>query len=287
MEVRLGTTPTLRLVPDEPMASPTGKIYDVDGTTVATIVPVPSAVSTTVDDDDDEANTRARFHVVSATGIARGLTLRVNDAQWGEADAVVASVDELWVRTVEPLPGIPTEGATVIGLTVECTLPEAATDEIADGFRLELLDGDVSDNLTFNVVRWPFVGPCKAMHVRKKLASRMSSLELEEQDHETMADDVNAEIRGRLMAARVQPSSFWDKAALKRLLSPTLNLYLADERDIWPANYTLPDYVRLLETKIRGILDSLLKSAEPVDENRDGELTPTEAKGTHATKMAR
>lgn len=286
MDVQLATTPTVRLVPDDPMSAPTAVVYGSDGDQLATATPTPSAVDTTV---AEHADSPQSFVVTSATGIVPGLTVRVTDDSWGEADAVVASIDETWLTLVSPLPGPPAAGSTVVGLDVTVPLPAGATDELGMAKRLEVVEGANRVALVINVVAHPYVGPCRARHVRAIVARKQPShaATMSEQLCEQIAEEANADIRGRLLASRAFVSAYWDPDALRRLRAPVLGLLLGEEHGIWDANVDREVYVDRLERKIDKIVGELLHSAEPYDEDLDGELTETEAEGVSATRLDR
>lgn len=284
MDVQLATTPTLRLVPDEPMSAPTAVVYGADGEQLATATPTPSAVSTAVAQHSDGPSA---FAVDDATGIAPGLTVRVTDDSFGEADSVVASVDGTWVTLVTPLPAPPAAGSTVVGLDVTVPLPAGATDELGMAKRLEVVEGTVRVAKVFNVVAYPIDGPCRAQHVRALVSRKQPSKLLGEQLCAEIADAGNAEIRGQLLASRSFVSAYWDPDALRRLRVPVLSLILAEEHGIWDANVDREVYVDRLERKVEKIIGQILQSAEPYDEDLDGELTEEEAEGFTATRLER
>lgn len=284
MDVQLATTPTLRLVPDEPMSAPTAVVYGANGEQLATATATPSDVSTTVAQHSDGPSA---FAVDDAAGIAPGLTVRVTDDSFGEADSVVASVDGTWVTVVTPLPAPPAAGSTVVGLDVTVPLPAGATAELGLAKRLEVVEGTVRVAKVFNVVAYPIDGPCRAQHVRALVSRKQPSKLLGEQLCVEIADAGNAEIRGQLLASRSFVSAYWDPDALRRLRVPVLSLILAEEHGIWDANVDREVYVDRLERKVEKIVGQILQSAEPYDEDLDGELTEVEAEGFTTTRLER
>lgn len=285
MDVQRGKTPTVRLVPDVPMSAPTAAVYDADGSLLASPNATPSTVNTTVAEDAD--NTQQVLKLASATGVERGLTVRVTDASFGTADAVVSAIDGVYCHLVQPLPAIPDTGSSVRGLDVSVELPEEATDELGLGRRLEVVEGNARATLVFNVVAYPFEGPCSAMHVREVLARRQSSVRLDEELLARIADEVNAEIRARLMASRAFLSAYWDPKAVSRIRRPVINLILGEEHGIWDANIDRERYVERQERLISIRLGDLLKSAEAYDQDMDGELTDEEQAGVTVTRLQR
>lgn len=282
MDVQKGRSKVVKLVPDSPMMSPTATIYGLDGAALSTVlVATPSAVSTAVVADD--ANAREVFEVGSVAGIVGALHVLVTDAQFGTAVGVVSSVDSVTklVTLVDPLPAEPAVGATVVGLDVSVEIPTSVTAELAKGYILEVAeDGVDSVRLEFNVVRFPFVGPCKAHHVREKLAKGYpSQLSADEVLHQRVADEVNRQIRARLLKSARYVSAYWNPDTLAPVRAPMLTLVLAEQYGMREAGSSREEFLSGTRLEVRDRIGDVLNSIQPIDANMDGEVDADEQKG--------
>lgn len=282
MDVQKGRSKVATLVPDSPMVSPAATIYGLDGEAVAvTLTATPSTVDTTCAGADSD--TRQSFEVSSTEGIAPGLSVLVTDAQWGTAQSVVSAVDTdtSIIRLVEPLPGIPSADATVEGLDVTVTIPTDATAEIGLGYVLEVATDDVDPvRLEFNVVRFPFVGPCKAHHVRAKLARGYpGELSRDETFHQRIADEVNAQIRARLMTSARYVSAYWNPEALAPVRAPMLLLVLAEQHGLREPGSSRDDFLSAARLEVTERIGAVLSSRQPIDSDMDGQIDTEEQRG--------
>lgn len=286
MDVQLGHTPTLRVVPERPMTSPAARVISPAGKVLATASAEPSAVDATV--ESASAADRLGFEDV-VEGLRPGLMILVTDSVFGEARARVSTVDADGVRLVQPLPQAPQVGARVQGLDVLVTLPEAATAALEMHRKLEVYTDDDAVSLVFNVVRFPFVGPVTTLHVRDTLARRQGSVRLDEIRLEELRDDANALIRGELLSSRVYLTEFWDPDALTRMRMVAVNYVLATQLDVWPAGVVQDTYVASLEQRLEVLAGKLKTSAEERDANLNGKLDEAEigAPQSHSTQLVR
>lgn len=290
MDVQLGRSKVVKLVPDSPMASPTAAIYDRLGADLGvTVTATASAVDTVVVSNAD--NTRQAFEIDNVTGIDAGLSVLVTDAQFGSAVGIVSAVDAdtYVVRLVDPLPAVPSADATIEGLDVTVTIPTDATAALYLGYVLEVSDDDVDPiRVEFNVVRFPFVGPCKAHHVRSLLARGYpGELSRDETFHAQVAAEVNAQIRSRLLASARYVSAYWNPDTLGPVRSPMLRLVLAEQHGLREAGASREEFLSSTRLEVSARIGDVLNSVQPADGNMDGKIDDYEAKGDIGAEWVR
>lgn len=291
MDIQQGKSVVVTLVPEAPMGVPVAAAYDRRG---AELVPsgsiscAASGYSATV--VSDPTNTRSRFEVSTVSGgLSPGLFVRVTDPAWGTAIAEVSGVEGDFIRCVEPLPDIPAAGSTIVGLNVSVTVPTGATSALGVGNVLEVTDSSAPANvarLAFAVVRFPFQGPCLARHVRERIARGFpGELLRDEQFHRRVADEVNRQIRARLLAAQNYPSRYWDPQSLASIRPAMLRLVLADQHGLREGGSTRDDYLDQAEREVEARVRDVLKSVELYDADGDGKLDDTETSGVRRWTM--
>lgn len=277
MDIRKGTSRVVTLIPSSPMSAPSAVIYDATGEEVvgsADLTADPSAVNTTVSLD---ASSKTIFAVESTTGIVPGLTLLVSDDAWGSATSEVSAVEDGSVRLVDPLPDAPRAGATVKGLDVTVEIPTAATQTLGVGFVVEVTDADTAMQAEFAVVRFPMAGPCKAQHIREKIARGYpGEYQRDERFHERAAEKVNQAIRNRLMGSGKYLSRFWSEPALGPLRSAMITLVLSLEYGLREGGQDRGQYNSDAERDVEARKQELLASAQTYDGNGDGKIADTE-----------
>lgn len=270
MDIQQGTSKTVRLVPPAPMTSPIATVYDRARNVLVTPTATPSTVDTTVAAGD---STTDELVLASGVGLTRGSWIRVTDAAFGDARSEVSSVDGAVVRLVDPLPAVPSVGAVVEGLDVAVTLTGAATASLYMSYVLEVSDGVDAVRLVYNVVVYPYVGPCDDTTVRELLARAYpSELELvrDTARHARIAREVNAAIRGRLLASKTYISGYWSPDALSNVCAPMLRLVLAERYGLREGGSDRDQYLTSLRFEVRDRIAELIQSSETHDDDNDG-----------------
>jgi hypothetical protein len=270
------------------MTSPVAKVYDRDGKTVAEPTSTPSAISTTVAADAD--NSRTVLVVASASGCAPGRVVRVVDPVWGIATSAIATVDAAEVRLVTPLPGVPATGATVRGLEVSVALP--AFSALYKGYVLELADAAVEPTVrwTFNVCKYPFVGPCSAQDIRDMVSVSWPGERAVMGDparQEYLAAEVNARIRARLLKSETYLSDYWDPDAFVELKDVVMRLVLAEKCNLRESGTDRNEYLRGLRFEFRDRIGDIIQSAQLADPDGNGKVSDRELKGRFVIDLAR
>lgn len=286
VDLQLNEAATLSVVPPSPWASPTAEVKTRAGVSVGTPTATPSAVDTTVDGGGVSPSI---FSVAVSTGIARGLTLQVNDPQFGIADSVVASINGKEVKLVTPLPVAPSDGATVKGLDVSVALDaETYTAALGLSFVLEVKQSGVARRRVFNVCTYPFVGPMTEEMVREHMTRHWPG---ERSVHaaewcQRVADQVNRFLRGRLLESDAYISEFWNPNALEEVSFILLDLVLFRRGYRMPG--TNPDeFYRSTDIQLERRIGALLKSATPRDIDRDGIIDDDELDGDATSVLVR
>lgn len=278
---------TVTVVPPSPWTTASASLQKPDGTALspAPVTTPRSASNRSVASATDGAT----FVVDIATGISRGVTVRVTDAtQWGEADAVVANVSGTAVTLVEPLPATPAPGATVRVLDVDVALTSTHTADLGLSFLLEVSSGEETVREVVNVVAFPYVGPMTARRVRDYVATQWPA-ELRvrpEAWYARVADEANRYIRGRLLEGHVYVSQYWDPDALLEIG------WLVLQRELFKRGLRMPGqapdvFMRSVNFELRDRLGGLLKSATPNDTDRDGIIDSDEVEGIESTLLER
>lgn len=275
----------MRLVPLAPMSGPTCRVLDRKGAVLASPVPAPHAGATTVATDAD--NSAQRFKLTVSAGFAVGDTIRVTDATWGSAPAVLSSVDGAFVRTVEPLPATPRDGATVVGLDVLVVVPTPATATLSldNMVVVETADEEVTE--LFNVVAHPFRGPVLSIAVRDYMTRLFNGESTSDETwYGRIAAECNANIRGRLLASGSYISRYWDPDALREIGSNMMQLVLAGY-GYYSSDSTREDYMRSLRIELKERFGDVLKGDQPYDSNGDGVIDDVEADGSTTIRGSR
>lgn len=292
MDVQKGRSKVVTLVPDSPMASPVAAIYGLDGAdTGVSVSASASSFSSTVASSPTTPNTRSSIQLDSVSGLLPGASVLVTDDQFGTAQSVVSAVDASAkvMRLVDALPAAPASGATVEGLDVTATIPTEATSALGLGYILEVTGtGAEPVRLEFNVVRFPFIGPCKAHHVRAKLARGYpGELSKDEVLHQRIADTVNAQIRARLMTSARYVSAYWNPETLEPVRAPMLLLVLAEQYGIREAGSTRDDYLSAARLEVTDRLGAVLSSRQPIDSDMSGAIDVEEQRGDIGSEWVR
>lgn len=270
MDIQQGSTKTVRFVPPAPMTLPLATIYDRARNEIASPAATPSAVDTTV---AAGASTPTLLVLTDATGLERGSWIQVWDPEFTSARAEVSSVDGDVVRLVDPLPATPSEGAAVEGIDIAVTITGVATASLYRGYVLEVSDGVDVVRIEYNVVTYPYVGPCDDTTVRELLARAYpSELELvrDTARHARIAREVNAAIRGRLLASKTYISGYWSPDALSNVCAPMLRLVLAERYGLREGGSDRDQYLSSLRFEVRDRIAELIQSAETYDDDDDG-----------------
>lgn len=287
-DIQVGRARTVYLVPPELMASPVAKVYDRENNEVASPTATPSAISTTVAADDD--NSRTVVTLASAAGCAPGKTLRFVDPVWGTARSQIATVDGAEVRLVTPLPGTPSTGATVRGLDVAVAL--SAFSALYKGYVLELADAGVEPTVrwTFNVCKYPFVGPCTAADIRDMVSVSWPGERAVMGDparQEYLAAEVNGRIRARLLKSETYLSDYWDPDAFVEVKDVVMRLVLAEKCNLRESGTDRNEYLRGLRFEFRDRIGDIIQSAQLADTDGDGKVSATELKGRFVIDLTR
>lgn len=286
VDVQKGKTKVVRLVPDGPMGSPAATLYDRNDAVKATgLVCVPSAIDTEA--VQDASNTRTVVRVNDPSGAAIGETVRFNLGNGRYATSVVSALNGAYLSLTDPLPEIPSDGAPVVGLDVLVTIPVEATDTLYLGYTLELSDGaGESIQEVVNVVRFVFAGPCTARDVRSLIARSYAGEGISDETlHKRIADEVNRQIRGRLLAGGDFASSYWDPDALALVKAPMLRLVLAEQYGMREAGSTRDDYLSSLRLEVRDRIGDILRSAQGNDHDNDGKILDEDKKRAFVIDM--
>lgn len=287
VDIQQGKTRAMRLVPQAPMVGPTCRVLDRKGAVLADPAPTatPHAGSTTVATDAD--NTSQRFKLTSSAGFAIGDTIRVTDASWGTAPAVLSSVDGAFVRTVEPLPGTPRDGSAVVGLDVSVTVPAEATETL--GLDNIVIVETASEEVTelYNVVTFVYRGPVTARIVRDYMTRIYQGETTEDETwYQRVADETNGRIRGRLLESSAYISRYWDPDALREIGSVMMRLVLADY-GYWSSDNDREDYLRSLRIELKERVAGILKGGSAYDVDGDGTIDDDEVDGSTTIRGVR
>lgn len=283
VDVQRGKAKVVRLVPSSPMASPHASLIDRAGEVKASgLVCTPSTVDVVA--ISVGGATRTLFQVTTTAGCYPGITIRVTFLDGVSAVTTVAKVDGTvngWLTVTDPLPAVPSDDVAVHSLDVLVTIPDTATDELYLGYVLELSDLDGVDSVqeVVNVVSYVYAGPCAARDVRALLARGYAGESLSDETlHQRIADEVNRQIRGRLLASAAYASSYWDPDALALVKSPMLRLVLAEQYGMREAGSSRDDYLSSLRLEVRDRVGDVVRSAQVYDHDNDGVVKDEDTK---------
>lgn len=280
MSIQQGKSKVVTLVPEAPMSAPVAVIYDSERRVLVgsgDLTATPSPVSTFVTSPEGVTNTKFAFGVDDTEHIEPGLMLLVTDATWGVAEAEVSAVDGSVVRLVEPLPDVPDGNSTVVGLDVTVTVPTTATQTLGVGFVLEVTDGDESVRTDFAVTAYPFAGPCRARHIREKVARGWAGeYTRDERFHARAAAAVNDEIESRIMATGRYLDRFWSPKALNPLLDAMIPLVLSLRYGLREGGSTREEYNDAAERVVAARVTDLVRSIQLYNTTGDGKITDTD-----------
>lgn len=284
IDIQQGKTRTLRLVPQAPMSGPTCRIVDRKGEELATPVATAHSGSAVVDAATDERT----FILTTGTGFAIGDHILVSDVLWGDAVAVISSLDGESVRTVEPLPMLPRTGATtVVGLDVTVVVPTDATATLGLDFMVIVEAGQEELTELFNVVAHPFRGPVTARQVRDYMSRLFQGEQTEDETwYGRIATECNTRIRGRLLASDAYVSRYWDPDALVEIGANMLQLVLAGY-GYYSSDSTREDYMRSLRIELKERFADVLKGSTPYDGDGDGTIDDDEVQASTTIRGSR
>lgn len=278
MDVQRGATKVVKVVPTAPMVGPTAVVYDRAGTVVASPTATASALSTTTAAD----TTRAVLKLTSAVAAAAGLAVLV-----GSEIAVISRVDGVNATLVEPLSQVPADGTAVVGLDVSVSLTGAATTTLYAGYTLEVSATGVDPaRLVYNVVRFPFIGPCAARHVRDLLQRGYPGEAAMSRDatlHERIAAEVNESIRGRLLASNHYLSAFWSPDALGNAMAPMLRLVLGERYGLRESGSDRDQYLQSLRFEVRDRIADVVSGGQLYDGDSDGVIPDADQENGRTT----
>lgn len=283
MFLQKGRPKTIVLTPKAPMASPAATIYDRDNAVVATPATNTFPIDTTV--VADAGNTRQRVKVASVDDMSHGAWLRFFDSAFGYARARVSGFEGAdVVRLVEALPAVPADGAVVQGVDVQVIVP--AFQDFAIGYVLEVVDQADEQaeavSVDLNIVRYPPVGPCFPEHVRdcvQRFYSGEKALLADTELQARIADETNAQIYGRLLAAGILASSFWSPAALSTIRPSMLRLVMAEQYGLYEANVDKGLWMRDQRAEVKERISAVSQGTQTRDVDNDGIATDGEVAG--------
>ena len=279
MDIQIGKSRAVTLLPESRMTSPTAVIYDRLSNVVvpaSSLTATPSAVATTV--ADSSANSRSSIELASVVGVYQGLRVEVIMDGWGTVVTEVATVAGSVVHLIDPLPAVPTVGSVVRGLDVAVTIPTTATGTKDLGYVLEVSEGDQSVRLMFAVVQYPFSGPCTARHVRDKVARGYpGESSRNEAWYSRVAAATNLQIRARLLGSGKYISHYWDPDSLAAVVPAMLTLTLAEQFGLRESGPARDDGTSDPIRDANLAMSRLLVSAQPYNAEGDGKITPEDA----------
>lgn len=282
-DLQIGRAKTVTLVPLVPYAQPKATVYSSEREVLLTPVVTASTLSTTVAEGAD--TTRQRLKLTSMTGVRHGLMVLVEDPVFGRARARISGVEGAdVVRLVAPLPAVPAPGSTVKGLDLDVALPAFAEPAIAHILEVEDLANPLTETTRtdFNVVAFPFLGPCRPEHVREFVARKYSgerSLIADAELHETISDEVNNNIRGRLLGTDIYISSFWSPAALQPVRLAAIKLVLAEGYGYYEPGVDKSTDLRDTRIEVAARMKDVQRGRQVRDVDNDAKVTKAEAEG--------
>ncbi len=284
IDIQLGKTKALWLVPEAPMSAPTVSIQTRAGVVLATPTATPHPLSTTV--ATDALNTPSYLKLTSVTGLAVGDSVRISDTTFGMAVSVVAEVSGSYVRFIEPFPATPDAGSAVVGLDVTLTVPVEATAALAMDNIVIVSAGQEEVIELFNVVSHVYRGPCSAQdvrdHIARLYAGEYAGATLGDDDHQwhaRVADEVNSNLRGRLLESNAYMSRYWDPDVLAESGRIMLRLVLAD-KGYWTGDGDREDQLRSLRIELKERIGGILGGASAYDADASGDIDEDESDGS-------
>ena len=280
MDLQRGRPRTLYLVPGAPMGEPRAQVWDREQVLRSTPTATPSSFAATV---LAGANTRQRILPSSFDGYRAGLSVLISDPTFGSARAVISGREDDTLRLVEALPSVPAEGSTIVGLDVAIELPAFDAYELGLVVELEDLAAPSAETVRedLNVVRYPYLGPCRADHVRDLVQRSYSgerALLGDTELQERIAREVNAQIQARLLSSAEYASTYWSPATLQPARAPMLRLVLAEQYQMREAGADPNTYLQSLRFEVRDRIADVLKGVALKDPNNDGKATPAEGR---------
>lgn len=274
MDIKIGTTPTLRLLPPSRWTgSIAGSVVDAAGSELETPTPVLDSVDTTVASAVDPAV----VSLTSASGVAAGRRYLVTGA-FGSAVVRVSSVDGATVTLVDELPATPEVGDLWQGIEVAVALTTASTGELAMNSRVIATSGDEEVVAEFCVARHPFVFPTTAARIRDYVASNWPSSPRLQQTWwpEQVREEAADMLRGRLLEAERYPRLYFSPKALAEVALVCVKFVLLDYNLVPGGAGGRNEVKQGLEFDIRDRVSGILRSAEAYDKNNDGAISPEE-----------
>lgn len=284
VDLQVDETATLVIVAPTPWVAPTAEVRDRYGDLVGEPTATPSTINTTVDGEGQDAST---FIVASLTGIARGRTIQVTDSQWGTADRVIESVSGYQVKLVSPLPGVPGDGATVVGLDVDVEITADMTADTGKAFVLEVKKNGVARRRVFNVCKYPFIGPANEQLVAQHMSDHFPSERRSAEWCAQVAAQENRIIRARLLESAAYVSEFWGPDALEAVELEVRDVVLWRRGYPPPRVQNVDDFMRSADIRIENRIGALLKGAAARDPDLSGDIDDDEIEGGGLSQLVR
>lgn len=282
-DLQIGRARTVTLHPLVPFVQPKATVYSSERKVLLTPPVTASALSTTV--AEGEGTTRQRLKLSARAEARHGLVVLVEDPVFGRARARVSGLEgDDFVRLVTPLPAVPAVGSAVVGLDLDVDLPAFAEAALANILEVEDLANPTTETVRtdFNVVAFPFLGPCRPEHVRALVSRKYAgerTLIADAELHDEIADEVNNNIRGRLLGTDIYISSFWSPAALQPVRLPMIQLVLAEGHGYYEAGVEKTAHLRELRIEVDARMKQVQKGRQVRDVNNDQKVTTAEAEG--------
>lgn len=284
IDIQKGKTKALRFVPDAPMSAPTASVQTRAGVVLETPTATAHALSTTVATDADNSPTYLKL--TSVAGLAAGNVVLVTDQTFGTAQAVVAGVSGSYVTFVTPFPATPDAGSTLVVLDVTLTVGTTSTAALAMDNIVIVSAGQEEVTELFNVVTHVYRGPLTARdvrdHIARLYAGEYAGATVGDDDyqwHAMVADEVNGNLRGRLLESSAYVSRYWDPDTLNEAARIMLRLVLAD-KGYWTGDGDREDQLRSLRLELKERIGGILKSGYAYDADASGDIDDDEVDGS-------
>jgi hypothetical protein len=265
-DVLKDTAATVSVLPPSRWASATATVLSPSGTTLAS----PTATLDTVDTTISSATDESTLVLASASGVAVGTSYQVAADGW-TAIVRVAEVDGTTIVLTDPLPETPAASDTFKGVEFSVTITAAVADTLGANHRLVLTSNNEQVSTLFHVVRTKFNDPITPQRLGRLVAYKWPSMRnaMTADLLSSIADDVNAELRRRLLATGRYPYLFGDSDALQKVGILQAKVELIDHGLI-EAGADPDEYRRSTYFELRDRMGEVITSLTAYDADDDG-----------------
>ena len=265
------STPRITFVPSTIWTRPTAAVVAPDGTSAATPTATLDSVSTTL----ATVTNAFTMTLTSAASVEAGKSYEITDAAFGSVIAQVGSLDGVAIVLTDPLPAVPTAGATFKGVEIDVSVPAAQTATLGMNWRV-VIEDIYGRQLShwFNVVRQVFPAAIGEAGVRRLIAHGYTSSGILRQPEllRDIAAEASQMVRDRLRELTSWPSLVGDPACLDEVGRVAARVVLFNDFALVPPGRDPEEYSSFIHDEFQRRCAGLVHRLGGYDTDDDGDF---------------